>query len=704
MSLISTILYIIAAFAVVLGVVVFLRNTQNRSHRLFLSLSISIGLWIISNAFFAQAPDDTVAYVIALASYAFAAATAVSFFFFVADLSETKLPAQRTIGWVSTLFVFASLIPNFLATSVSNQAIHTTPFVLVYALGLAAGFIGGIWILVRGRGHSRGQRKQQLGTVLAGLVGGIIGGVSFNLILPILGDYRFVQLGPAFSILFVITSAYAIVRHRLFDLRAATVRVAAYSLSVLTVAVAYGLIAFGIATPLLNGQYVQWAYISLAVLMALTFQPVKHFFDRITQAIFYKNAYDSQDVLDKLGTLLVSEVEVVKLLRRSMQLLSNATKPASAEVVLVRDHTQVRVVAFGAPLKGTNEIVQHIRSKHLGLTIADDLAEHDDALYQLLAASSVAIVMPLVTSKATVGYLLVGYKASGDAFSQQDIDLVRLFADELAIAVQNALRFEEIAHFNITLKEEVDDATSQLRASNRKLHELDEAKDEFISMASHQLRTPLTSVKGYLSMVLEEDAGKISEDQRKLLQEAYDSSQRMVYLIGDFLNVSRLQTGKFVLELAPVNLAQLVRDEVEQLKATASKRYITLQYIQPAQFPQAMLDDGKVRQVVMNIIDNAVYYSKPNTTVDIELTATGHDIALAVHDTGIGVPPSERPHLFTKFFRATNARKVRPDGTGIGLYMAKKVVAAHGGSIIFETKENKGSTFGFRIPLKHQAE
>jgi signal transduction histidine kinase len=568
---------------------------------------------------------------------------------------------------------------------------------------MAALFMGGIWILARGSRHTRGQRRQQLVTVLLGLIGGIAGGVLFNLILPIYGDYRFTQLGPAFSILFVATSAYAIIRHRLFDVRGAIIRVAAYSLAVLTIAATYVIIVYVVVLPLVsaNGTVTpQWVYVTLAILVALTFQPVKKFFDGATRAVFYKNAYESQEVLDHLGTILVREVDVARLLKRSLQLLNEAIKAGGIEVVLLKDHTEARVVSIGASLKHTETLVRTLRRKHQGLLVTDELAEHGGAVYADLTTAGIAVATPLVTSNATVGYLLIGYKASGGAYTEQDIDLVHIFADELAVAVQNALRYEEIARFNVTLKDEVDEATSQLRDSNRKLHKLDEAKDEFISMASHQLRTPLTSVKGYLSMVLEGDAGGITKDQRKLLEEAYSSSQRMVYLIGDFLNVSRLQTGKFVIEAVPVNLARLVGDEVEQLKATAARRDIKLEYHEPAEFPELYMDDGKMRQVVMNFIDNAIFYSKSNSVVFIELTVGMHDVNLAVHDTGIGVPVNERHHLFTKFFRATNARKVRPDGTGIGLYMAKKVVTAHGGSIIFETKENKGSTFGFKLPLK----
>lgn len=249
------------------------------------------------------------------------------------------------------------------------------------------------------------------------------------------------------------------------------------------------------------------------------------------------------------------------------------------------------------------------------------------------------------------------------------------------------------------LLEENQRVLEQLEESNSKLRVLDKAKDEFISMASHQLRTPLTSVKGYISMVLDGDAGKITEPQEKLLSEAFGASQRMVYLIGDFLNVSRLQTGKFVIEAKPTNLAVVVGEEIKQLESTAARRNITLKYEQPEHFPILKLDETKMRQVIMNFVDNAIFYSKPDGVVNIVLVKTDKEIRFEVHDHGIGVPESERHKLFAKFYRAENARQARPDGTGIGLFMAKKVIVAHGGSIIFESEENVGSTFGFSLPL-----
>ena len=216
-------------------------------------------------------------------------------------------------------------------------------------------------------------------------------------------------------------------------------------------------------------------------------------------------------------------------------------------------------------------------------------------------------------------------------------------------------------------------------------------------MASHQLRTPLTSIKGYLSMVLEGDAGKVTPVQKEMLGQAFFSSQRMVYLIADLLNISRLKTGKFIIESAKVNLADVVEQELGQLQETAATRNLTLGYEKPKHFPDLMLDETKTRQVIMNFVDNAIYYTPAKGHIEVKVIDKPNTVELRVVDDGIGVAKAEQPHLFTKFYRGGNARKARPDGTGLGLFMAKKVISAQGGSIIFESEENKGSTFGFEI-------
>jgi signal transduction histidine kinase len=294
------------------------------------------------------------------------------------------------------------------------------------------------------------------------------------------------------------------------------------------------------------------------------------------------------------------------------------------------------------------------------------------------------MIVKLRARDMVVGAMLVGF--TDDQHEEAGLELVGRFGESVGVSLDNKLLLEE----NVR-------ALKHLQDANAKMKQLDETKDEFISLASHQLRTPLTAVKGYISMVLDGDAGELNQMQRKLLDQAFVSSQRMVFLIADLLNISRLRTGKFVIEPSPTNLADVVQGEVEQLRETAQGRGLKLEYHKPASFPALMLDETKVRQVVMNFLDNAIYYTPAGGDIQIHLRDKQQSVEFLVSDNGIGVPKHEQQHLFSKFYRAGNARKARPDGTGLGLFMAKKVVVAQHGAVIFKSKEGHGSTFGFTL-------
>jgi signal transduction histidine kinase len=284
-------------------------------------------------------------------------------------------------------------------------------------------------------------------------------------------------------------------------------------------------------------------------------------------------------------------------------------------------------------------------------------------------------------------------------FTQQDIQIFEILAPEIAVGIENAKSYEEISKFNVTLRQEIKRATSRLKEKNEQLRELDKAKDEFISMASHQLRTPLTAIKGYLSMLLEGDAGEIKVSQYDFINEAYSAAGRMVGLINDLLNVSRMETGRFFLEPKEVDIEKMVEEEVKQLQNHAKEKGLYLKIKTKGKVPHIFADETKIRQVVMNFIDNAIYYTQ-NGGVTVKLSKEKDDFVFEVEDTGIGVPKEAAAHLFEKFYRADNARQTRPDGTGLGIYLAKRVVEDHGGKVVFHSEEGKGSSFGFRFPLK----
>lgn len=298
-------------------------------------------------------------------------------------------------------------------------------------------------------------------------------------------------------------------------------------------------------------------------------------------------------------------------------------------------------------------------------------------------------ICPLQARNEVIGALVLGSPQLPDQLGYYQKSLLERLTVAVGIAIDNTILYARAK-----------ESAASLRSANRHLKELDKAKDEFISMASHQLRTPLTSVKGYLSMVLEGEAGDITETQRDFLEYAFNGSQRMVGLIADLLNVSRMSAGRFMIETKSVDLAKMVTEEVNQLQPHAKEKGLTLSFTPPeTAVPSMELDETKTRQVVMNFVDNAIYYTKAGS-ITVTLKVVGKRVEVRVADTGIGVPEDARKHLFTKFFRAGNAQATRPDGTGLGLFLAKRVIEDQGGTIIFESTEGKGSTFGFSFPLK----
>jgi signal transduction histidine kinase len=408
-------------------------------------------------------------------------------------------------------------------------------------------------------------------------------------------------------------------------------------------------------------------------------------------------------VIAQLNRAVVSNLNISSMLFSASEIVGQNIKAEFCYFILQDDSTQTTRL-FGKTKKPMSSrelstISQDLARTTSKIVITDFILGENNKIKKVLRSNDVSVIGRLESNVYDNGsvrsFIVLGPKKGGNLYNTKDIRLLETVIDGLIVAIQNALRFEEIQSFNVTLQQRIEEATGQLRRTNAKLKALDETKDDFISMASHQLRTPLTSIKGYLSMVLEGDAGKLTPMQRKMLDQAFISSQRMVFLIADLLNVSRLKTGKFLIEPAPVNLAKIVDDEVNQLQATAKDRSLVLEYTKPENFPMLMLDETKIRQVVMNFIDNAIYYTPSGGKIRVSLETRPDSIDFKVIDTGIGVPKSEQPHLFTKFYRAGNARQTRPDGTGLGLFMAKKVIIAQHGSVIFESKESTGSTFGF---------
>lgn len=246
--------------------------------------------------------------------------------------------------------------------------------------------------------------------------------------------------------------------------------------------------------------------------------------------------------------------------------------------------------------------------------------------------------------------------------------------------------------------------------------ELAKAKTDFVTIASHQLRTPLSIIKWYADFLLSGDGGELTDEQRKYLEEIYNSNERLIALVSSLLDVSRIDLGTFSIEPEPARIIEIAEVAVRKLDEEIKEKKITL-VKNYDKLPLINLDPRLTQIVFENVFSNAVKYSPSKSTISIDIKKTDKDVYIKVADNGCGIPREQQPKVFTKLFRADNARKIEASGTGLGLYIVKAVVEKSGGKIWFESpnidailkdgknnkslkREARGTTFHITIPLK----
>ena len=202
-------------------------------------------------------------------------------------------------------------------------------------------------------------------------------------------------------------------------------------------------------------------------------------------------------------------------------------------------------------------------------------------------------------------------------------------------------------------------------------------------------------------MVLDGDVGKVSKEQIDFLKKAYQSNERMIILINDLLNVSRIEEGRFIYNREVCSMEEIIKDIIDLSDGLSKKRKIKLVFKESQkQLPKIKIDKEKIKLVVQNLVDNAIRYSEANESVTISLNYDKIFIYVIIEDTGIGISDSEHNRIFNKFFRAKNAVRLDAEGTGLGLFICKNIVEAHGGKISFKSEKDKGTTFTFSLPIK----
>ncbi|PIR13348.1 hypothetical protein COV49_02555 [Candidatus Falkowbacteria bacterium CG11_big_fil_rev_8_21_14_0_20_39_10] len=614
---------------------------------------------------------------------------------------------------LGTIFLILDLFSNFFINDVkfvfgqfyyiSSPTFSYALFVLFF-LGLAIYSLFRLWQYYK---ISLGAKRAQLKYIFAALLFGFMGGaVSF---LPVYN----INIYPAFNItasLGFSIVVYAIVVHRLMDIKLVFRRYSVFLFSLFTVTITALSIKYIFFTFFFDIFY--WADFVVLVL-AITFFPViRDIFYRLANKHFFSSLYESQEVIATLSDKLRSTLELSTIFDFIHESLGGAFHSKSFGILGYNEKQDNYFIQYNQGFKvdkrkrfpnnsslhklfiSRNEpmVVEEIRRAYYGQQTKD--------IIDLMIKYEVSILSPLNIKGKTIGLIVLGAKESGDMYNDEDLKVLRTVGAQAAISMENALLYRETINFNVKLAEEVERATFDLKAANEKLKKLDAAKSEFISIASHQLRTPLTVIKGYISMMLEGNFGKLTANESQALEKVYDSNERLIQLVENLLNISRIESGRLQFTYEVMNLEDLIESVFEELSNPAKKKGLALTFNHPAEpLPPVKIDEEKIRQVLMNLVDNAIKYTKKGA-VTLDIKKSHNNIHFCVTDSGMGIDKSDMPNLFRKFSRGQGTSVVHTEGTGLGLYVARQMVKAHNGKIwAASAGKEKGAKFCFKIPI-----
>ena len=408
-----------------------------------------------------------------------------------------------------------------------------------------------------------------------------------------------------------------------------------------------------------------------AIERALTEVRLRRERDALTQHLKAANRQlvqrlQEMDILYRVGKSVTSLLAMDQLLERIMDAIFYTVGAEEANLMLLEEESGTL-----QPAIHRQRVAGHLQET--GQRTAEELAANvaDSGAPEVTGAM---LSVPLKLGGRTIGVLGVGNRISGQPFSEHEQQLLMALADYAAIAIENARLYEEVRQAN-------------------------QAKSEFVSFVAHELRTPMTSIRGYADILLRGMAASLTKQQAEFVHKIRSNVVRMQILVSDLQDISRIETGHLHLDLRTVPLNQVVQDALEttqeQIKARDQKLTINL----PDDLPPVRADAARLTQVLINLLSNAYKYTPNGGRIWLRAWREGSFVHCAVSDTGIGISPEDQARLFTKFFRSENPVAREKPGTGLGLCIVKKLIELQGGEISVQSELGRGTTFAFTIPL-----
>ena len=634
--------------------------------------------------------------------YSASAFLPVSMIFF-ADAYSKKPIGLAVKGFFLLIAVSICIYVCFPATTLFRSVdagsytveLNKIPY-LVYTIYFVSFFLISMFVLLKNysdKNLHRKQRETSWRIFIPWVAGGVFGSI-FNLWLPWAGNYSLIALGPLSVLIFIPILIVAATTNEYLSAPKIFLKglTGCFSLMVTVFSTIGILLLMNLFLPIERKvDYQHYPIYAIAFAIGILWAVAVFRLNRVLIKQIDSDGYNEEGIMEAISVVLAEKREAVELFGAIRHTLDKSFGVKQVDIVIFDENTAVHV----DDTKLESVLMRITSGKKTNTIFREEIRNKLD--YAALVAYDIEAVTPIigVVHKKVIGVILLSPRKR--KFSRYYGETLERVAKMLSPFIQSAVFYEQISSFNTKLKQEVRIKTRKLRENNKELMKLDEMKSDLLTIASHNLRTPLTGVLGYADMLREGDAGKLSKGQKEYIEEIIKSANNMNRVLLDFLDATRIDTGKFGLRKEEIDFSRIVDGEMEMLEEMAKSHEREIVYSRDKEDIHMVGDSSRLRQTVTNLVDNAIYYSK--SKVEVNLHRDGNLVKFTVKDDGIGVPRDEQNKLFTKMYRASNAELARPDGSGIGLYVVKNIIEASGGKIIFESKEGKGSTFGFELRL-----
>ena len=690
---------------VLLAVITLVRNPGSRLNRVFAYFVTGMAVWNVGTFMLRRAPDEIAATFWEIVIHAGVVLLPAFYYHFVLIFLESTTQHRPSLVVVYLLAAFFSVV-NLSGSPLFTQGVKWTYWGWTPAIGplyylffpYFFGFlIYGLSHLVKAyRGVDSSFRRNRATLILLGtlvsVAGGFIDIARFLLARVVPAAELVYPMGIPANMVFALMLGTSIVRYRLFDVNVAVKKGAIY------------LVLWGVLTSVLvlAEQYADWEQMNplwvilpLGFIMTLLVSPLGQRLEGSIERLMFsrrRGCYETLlDLSKRMSTILdfgrLMETLVHGLVRgvpltHCALMIYDAARSA---FVIYREETNIGEGATVTMIPVDSPIVQWLNQTGRVLVkeevkLNPEIAEYFETAEGELEEIRAALIVPLKIENKLTGILLVGEKLSGEIFDGQELEVLAVLANQVAISLENARLYEELS------------------ASNAQLMQASRLKSQFLASMSHELRTPLNSIIGFSKVLLNRLDGDLSERQETYIRSVHNSGTHLLQLINGILGFSRIEAGKLEMMSEELDLHELIDECIESSMPLARGKQLKLEKNIPLELPRLVADRTKVKQILLNLLSNAIKFTTQGRVL-VGVQAEPEAVRVRVSDTGIGIRAEDLARLFEPFQQLDNPVARGAGGTGLGLAISKKFVELHGGRIWAESRENQGSTFQFTLPL-----